>query len=72
MEPSEIYFARSVSNIKKIRLAQHIKQESLVKEVHYTKSQMSRLENGDRDTTLKTFLKIAESLSTHPAKFFED
>jgi DNA-binding Xre family transcriptional regulator len=57
-------------NIKKIRLANRIKQEWLARKVRLSVSEISRLENGKRDTSVKKLLAIAEAMHCHPAELF--
>jgi transcriptional regulator with XRE-family HTH domain len=72
MEPSKFSFETVGSNIRKHRLSKQIKQEYLAKKTELSKSEISRLENGLRDTTIKKLLKLAVALNIHPSELFEE
>jgi len=58
------------ANIKRIRIEKGIKQEYVATKLGVTKSAISRIENGDRDTTLKNVLQIADVLDEAAVEFF--
>ena len=72
MEPDNLILKKIGANIKKLRQANHIKQEWLGKKTGFSKSGISRLEHGERDTTLMHLIKIADVLQTPPAEFFKE
>ena len=57
-------------NIRRIRIEKGIKQEYVATKLGVTKSAISRIENGDRDTTLKNILQIATVLDVAAIDFF--
>lgn len=59
-------------NIRKQRQSRQIKQESLAREIRMSVSEISRIENGQRDTTIKKLLDIADVLKMHPTEFFKE
>jgi transcriptional regulator with XRE-family HTH domain len=71
MQKSDIVFAHAVAKIKRARLTKQIKQETLGNELGWTKSQISRFENGERNITLKKLLKMMEILEIDPSNIFE-
>lgn len=72
MEPDNLILKKIGANIKKLRKANHIKQEWLGRKTGLSKSGISRLENGERDTTIKHLIKIADVLQTNPSEFFRE
>jgi transcriptional regulator with XRE-family HTH domain len=58
-------------NIRRYRQSKGIKQEYLATRLGLTKSALSRIENGARDTTLKNILQIAVVLEINPQLFFD-
>lgn len=60
------------SSIRKQREARNLKQDYVGRRVGRCISCISRLENGQRDISIKTLLKIADCLEVHPCIFFED
>lgn len=48
--------------IKKLRLAKGLSQSQVAKELGADKSFMSNLENGRKNPTLKTLIKLAKAL----------
>jgi transcriptional regulator with XRE-family HTH domain len=57
-------------NIRKHRKARQIKQEWLAHKIGLNKSEISRLETGQRDTTIKILIEIATVLEIEPADLF--
>ena len=51
--------------IKKMRLAKGLSQTEVAKELGADKSFMSNLENGRKNPTLKTILKLAKALGVN-------
>ena len=72
MEMPNITLKTIGANIRKHRQSKQFKQEWLAKKARLSVSEISRLENGRRDTTIKKLLDIADALKTHPADFFKD
>jgi len=70
MEPSKINFERMGENIRKQREAKGIKQEWLAMKVNLDKSEISRIENGKRNTSVKMLLLIATVLEMDPSQLF--
>jgi transcriptional regulator with XRE-family HTH domain len=62
MESHQITLKKIGANIRQVRLQKNICLEYLGKKIGLSKSGMSRLENGKRDTTLEKFLTIAKHL----------
>ena len=67
MEPAEINPKSIGNNIRKERISKQIKQEHLAKESRISISEISRIENGHRDTSVKKLIRIATVLQVHPA-----
>ncbi len=70
MTPHNLTLKKIGANIREQRLQKNICQEYLGKKIGLSKSGMSRLENGQRDTTLKKFLMLADQLQIHPNELF--
>jgi transcriptional regulator with XRE-family HTH domain len=70
MEPGLITLKIIGNNIRKHRQLKQIKQEYLAKKAGLSISEISRIENGERDASLKALLVIAEILEIHPGDLF--
>jgi transcriptional regulator with XRE-family HTH domain len=67
MEPVEITNKTIGNNIRKHRMSKQIKQEYLAKKTGLSVSEISRIENGQRDTSVNKLLRIASALKIQPA-----
>ena len=70
MEPSKINFEKVGENIRMHRKAKGFKQEWLGRKVNLNKSEISRIENGKRNTSVKTLVQIAVVLEIDLSRFF--
>jgi len=72
MTPHEIYLKKIGANIRRARTAKNIKQETLGKKVQLSKSEISRIENGKRETKLAILKKIAIETGVTASSLLED
>jgi len=72
MTPQEIYLKKIGANIRRERIAKFIKQEHLGKKVGLSKSEISRIENGKRQTKLATIGKIAVVIGVTSSLLLEE
>jgi transcriptional regulator with XRE-family HTH domain len=72
MTPHEIYLKKIGANIRQARTSKNIKQETLAKKVNLSKSCISRIENGKRDTKLAMLKKIAIEIGVTTSSLLEE
>lgn len=60
------------ANIRKYRLSKQIKQENLGRMVDLDKSEISRIENGQRDPKINKLIEIASAIGVTAAALFEE
>jgi transcriptional regulator with XRE-family HTH domain len=72
MTPHEIYLKKIGANIRKARTAKNIKQETLGKQVELSKSEISRIENGKRETKLAMLKKIAIEIGVTASSLLDE
>ena len=72
MTPHEIYLKKIGANIRKARTEKNIKQETLGKRIHLSKSEISRIENGKRGTCLVILKKIAVEIGVTASSLLDD
>jgi XRE family transcriptional regulator, fatty acid utilization regulator len=72
MTPNEIYLKKIGANIRNARIAKNIKQETLGKKVDLSKSEISRIENGRRETRLVMLKKIAIEVGVTASLLLEE
>ena len=58
--------------IREERTAKLIKQETLAKKVSLSKSEISRIENGQRELKISKLYEIAAAIGINPSKLFDD
>lgn len=58
--------------IRMERMAKLIKQETLGKKVSLSKSEISRIENGQRELRISKLYEIADAIGISASKLFED
>jgi transcriptional regulator with XRE-family HTH domain len=68
MQVTKIRFESVGENIRRHRKAKRIKQEWLGKKVHLNKSEISRIEGGKRNISVKILLQIAVVLEIDPSQ----
>lgn len=62
---AEAYLKRIGTNIKVIRESKGISQVDLAYICNFEKPNMSRIESGNTNPTIKTLIKIAKALDVH-------
>ena len=63
------YFCKKVSeNIRRLRIAHEMSQEQLGNEMEVSKQFIQKIENGQRNISIKTLLKLAVHLNTTPSE----
>jgi len=72
MTPHEIYLKKIGANIRNARIAKSIKQETLGKKVDLSKSEISRIENGKRETKLAMLKKIAIEIGVTASSLLDE
>ena len=68
----EIYLKKIGADIRRARTAKNIKQETLGKKVALSKSEISRIENGKRETKLVTLKKIALEIGISASSLLDE
>jgi transcriptional regulator with XRE-family HTH domain len=71
MPPSNITLKTIGHNIRKHRLEKRLTQQYLATRTGLSGSEISRLENGKRNISLKLLLQIADILGIPPAEIFK-
>ena len=65
--------SREISlKIKEVRVAKLIKQDTLAKKVALSKSEISRIENGQRELKVSKLFEIASAIGMKMSAFFVD
>ena len=72
MTPHEIYLKKIGANIRRERTSKLIKQEYLGKKVGLNKSEISRIENGKRETKITMIRKIAIEIGVTASSLLEE
>jgi transcriptional regulator with XRE-family HTH domain len=65
------YLKKIGKNIKRIRLAKGISQVDLAFSCNFEKTNMSRIEAGNNNPTIRTLLKIAKALEVNLFELLE-
>lgn len=71
MPPSGITLKTIGNNIRKHRLEKRLTQQYLANQTGLSGSEISRIENGKRNISLKLLLQIADTLGIPPAEIFK-
>ena len=72
MTPHEIYLKKIGANIRRERTSKLIKQEHLGKKVGLNKSEISRIENGKRETKITMIRKIAIAIGVSASSLLDE
>ncbi len=72
MRQSKIALEKIGARIRDVRINKQIKQATLAKSVNLSKSEISRIENGQRETKIIKLLEIARVLDIKPSLLFEE
>ncbi len=71
--PSEENKSKRIGRrIRAERTAKLIKQETLAKRVSLSKSEISRIENGQRELKISKLFEIGDAIGINVSKLFED
>ena len=58
--------------LKKRRIRRGVSQEKLAKDSNLTRSYISQLENGNKDPSLFTIVKLSQALKIKPSVFIDE
>lgn len=72
MKQGKIALEKIGARIRDVRMNKQIKQATLAKNVNLSKSEISRIENGQRETKIIKLLEIARVLDIKPSLLFEE
>lgn len=72
MRQGKIALEKIGARIRDVRINKQIKQATLAKNVNLSKSEISRIENGQRETKIIKLLEIARVLDIKPSLLFEE
>jgi len=72
MRQGKIVLEKIGARIRDVRINKQIKQATLAKNVNLSKSEISRIENGQRETKIIKLLEIARVLDIKPSLLFEE
>jgi transcriptional regulator with XRE-family HTH domain len=67
----DIYLKQLGANIRKIRELKNVTQYKLAKDLMMEQSNLARIEDGKTNPTVKTLLKICDSLNVEMTKLFK-
>lgn len=71
MKIHSIQLTKIGDNIRKMRLNQHLKQEFLAQKIGLSKSEISRIESGNRCAKITKLVEIAKILNVNISDLFE-